>query len=255
MLSVKNLRISFGDNEVLKGIDIEVAKGEVVTFIGPSGTGKTTLLRCINLLERPQEGEIHLAGIHLNYKSINKKDILKLRRKTAMVFQQFNLFRHKTVIENVMDAQIAVQKKSKKEAYEKSCIELERVGLLDKKDEYPVRLSGGQQQRVSIARALALEPEVILFDEPTSALDPELVNEVLRVIENVADTGITILLVTHEMQFAQKISSRVVFMDKGKIVEEGPPSQIFHNSTQTRTREFLRSFYEEQKNNQSNQNE
>lgn len=246
MLTVKNLRISFDDNEVLKGINLSVNKGDVITFIGPSGTGKTTLLRCINYLEKPDDGEVMLAGVHLNYKSVQKKEILKLRRKTAMVFQQFNLFRHKTVVQNVMDAQIAVQKKSKKEAYEKSIIELKKVGLLDKKDMYPSQLSGGQQQRVSIARALALEPEVILFDEPTSALDPELVDEVLKVIENVAKSGMTILLVTHEMSFAQNISTKVVFMDKGKIVEEGPPSQIFENSKEDRTRQFLKSFYNNQ---------
>ena len=197
-------------------------------------------------MEKPDDGEVMLAGVHLNYKSVQKKEILKLRRKTAMVFQQFNLFRHKTVVQNVMDAQIAVQKKSKKEAYEKSIIELKKVGLLDKKDMYPSQLSGGQQQRVSIARALALEPEVILFDEPTSALDPELVDEVLKVIENVAKSGMTILLVTHEMSFAQNISTKVVFMDKGKIVEEGPPSQIFENSKEDRTRQFLKSFYNNQ---------
>ncbi len=213
--------------------------------MAPSGTGKTTLLRCLNYLEKPNDGEVILSGLHIDYKSVQKKDILKLRRKTAMVFQQFNLFKHKTVIENIMDAQIVVQKKSKKDAYEKSLLELERVGLLDKKDMYPSRLSGGQQQRVSIARALALEPEVILFDEPTSALDPELVDEVLKVIENVAKSGVTILLVTHEMRFAKKISTKVVFMDKGHIAEEGPPSQIFENSNNIRTREFLKSVYED----------
>jgi len=213
--------------------------------LAPSGTGKTTLLRCLNYLEKPNDGEVILSGLHIDYKSVQKKDILKLRRKTAMVFQQFNLFKHKTVIENIMDAQIVVQKKSKKDAYEKSLLELERVGLLDKKDMYPSRLSGGQQQRVSIARALALEPEVILFDEPTSALDPELVDEVLKVIENVAKSGVTILLVTHEMRFAKKISTKVVFMDKGHIAEEGPPSQIFENSNNIRTREFLKSVYED----------
>ena len=244
MLALRNLRVSFGETEVLKGIDISVEKGEVVTFIGPSGTGKTTLLRSINYLEKPVDGEVTLSDVRLDYKSANKKDILKLRRKTAMVFQQFNLFKHKTVVENVMDAQIAIQKKTKREAYEKSCRELEKVGLLEKKDMYPSSLSGGQQQRVSIARALALEPEVILFDEPTSALDPELVGEVLKVIEDVAKSGMTILLVTHEMKFARNISTKVVFMDKGHIVEEGSPEQIFEQSSHLRTRQFLREYYE-----------
>ncbi|MFD1067519.1 amino acid ABC transporter ATP-binding protein [Oceanobacillus locisalsi] len=246
MLTVHNLKLSFGNHAVLKGIDLDVNKGDVVTFIGPSGTGKTSLLRCINYLEKPEDGEISIGDIKLDYKSVHKKDILQLRRKSAMVFQQFHLFKHKTVVENVMDAQIAVQKKKKKEAYDKSIEELEKVGLLDKKDVYPSQLSGGQQQRVSIARALALEPEVILFDEPTSALDPELVGEVLKVIETVAKTGVTILLVTHEMSFAQKISTKVVFMDKGNIVEEGPPSQIFEHSEHQRTREFLRSIYRDE---------
>lgn len=248
MLTIKNLRLSFGDSEVLKGIDLSVNKGDVVTFIGPSGTGKTTLLKSINYLEKPDEGEISLAGIRLNYQSINKKDVLKLRRKTAMVFQQFNIFKHKTVVENVMDAQIAVQKKPKKEAYEYSLEQLKKVGMLDKKDVYPARLSGGQLQRVGIARGLAVDPEVILFDEPTSSLDPELVEEVLKVIEKVAESGMTTLLVTHEMNFAKSISTKVVFMDKGNIVEEGSPSQIFESSDQVRTRAFLKSFYNNQKN-------
>lgn len=243
MLLLKNLQISFNDEQVLKGINLTVNKGDVVTLIGPSGTGKTTLLRCINYLEKPDDGEITLGDVHLDYKSIRKKDILKIRRKTAMVFQQYNLFKHKTVIENVMEAQMVVQKKSKKAAYEKSMEELEKVGLIDKINAYPSQLSGGQQQRVSIARALAVEPEVILFDEPTSALDPELVGEVLKVIEAVAKSGITIVLVTHEMSFAQNISTKVVFMDKGKIVEEGTPTEIFNQSSNERTREFLNQFY------------
>lgn len=243
MLSIRDLRLSFKENEILKGINIDVNKGDVVTLIGPSGTGKTTLLRCINYLEKPTTGNITLGDLSLNYKKITKKEILTLRRKTAMVFQQYNLFKNKTVIENVMEPQLIVQKKSKKEAYENSVEQLDKVGLIDKLDSYPSQLSGGQQQRVSIARALALKPEVVLFDEPTSALDPELVGEVLKVIEAVAKSGMTIVLVTHEMSFAQKISTKIVFMDKGNIVEEGPPKAIFEDSTSPRTREFLNHFY------------
>lgn len=242
MLSIKNLRLSFKENEILKGIDLEVNKGDVVTLIGPSGTGKTTLLRCINYLEKPTTGNIILSDLNINYEKITKKEILALRRKTAMVFQQYNLFKNKTVLENVMEPQMIVQRKSKQEAYENSVEQLDKVGLIDKLDSYPSQLSGGQQQRVSIARALALKPEVVLFDEPTSALDPELVGEVLKVIENVASTGMTIVLVTHEMSFAQKISTKIVFMDKGNIVEEGSSKTIFEDSTNTRTREFLNHF-------------
>lgn len=246
MLAISDLHLSFNGNEILKGIDLTVNKGDVVTLIGPSGTGKTTLLRCINCLEHPSKGDITLSDLQLNYETISKKEILQLRRKTAMVFQQFNLFKNKTVLENVMEAQMVVQGKKKEAAHQKSLEELEKVGLLDKLDSYPSELSGGQQQRVSIARALALEPEVILFDEPTSALDPELVGEVLRVIENVARAGMTIVLVTHEMSFAQSISTKVVFMDKGVIVEEGTPQCIFENSKNERTKAFLNHFKSKQ---------
>ncbi len=245
MLAIQNLKVSFGDKEVLKGVDLQVNKGDVVTFIGPSGTGKTTILKCVNYLVEPDEGHMQLADISVDFKKIHKKEILQLRRNTAMVFQQFNLFKNKTVVENVMDAQIAVQKKSKKEAYERSIDLLEKVGLLEKKDEYPSRLSGGQQQRVSIARALAVEPDVVLFDEPTSSLDPELVAEVLKVIERVAQTGVTILLVTHEMDFARKVSNKIVFMEKGHIVEQGSPEEIFEQSQNERTRQFLKHYYPE----------
>src|SRR5699024_8436974 len=245
MLNIQNLKLSFGDKEVLKGVDLDVNKGDVVTFIGPSGTGKTTILKCINYLVEPSEGQMQLSDIDVDFQNITKKEILQLRRNTAMVFQQFNLFKNKTVVENVMDAQIAVQKKSKKEAHEKSMDLLKKVGLLDKEKEYPSKLSGGQQQRVSIARALAVEPEIVLFDEPTSSLDPELVTEVLKVIERVAKTGVNILLVTHEMDFARKISNKVVFMEAGKVVEQGPPDQIFENSQNERTKQFLKNYYAE----------
>ncbi|MFA7744377.1 amino acid ABC transporter ATP-binding protein [Salinicoccus roseus] len=243
MLNIENLNLSFGDHKVLDDISLEVKKGEVITFIGPSGTGKTSLLRCINLLEKPESGRITLGGLTYDFGSITKKETLALRRKTAMVFQQYNLFKNKTVLENVMDAQIVVQKKSKKTAHDKSMKELARVGLDGKADAYPHQLSGGQQQRVSIARALAVEPEVILFDEPTSALDPELVGEVLKAIGEVADSGMTIILVTHEMSFAKDISDRVIFMDQGRVAEEGPPEQIFNRSESARTQQFLRKFY------------
>lgn len=243
VLNLRNLNLSFHGNKVLEDIELEVKKGEVVTLIGSSGTGKTSLLRCINLLEKPDSGFISLGGLDYDFSSINKKETLNLRRKTAMVFQQYNLFKNKTAIENVMDAQMVVQKKSKKEAYEKSMKELKRVGLEAKVDAYPNQLSGGQQQRVSIARALAVEPEVILFDEPTSALDPELVGEVLKSIEEVAKSGMTIILVTHEMSFAQDISDKVVFMDKGQVAESGRPEQIFKESDNARTQQFLNKFY------------
>lgn len=242
MVELKNIHKSFGKNEILKGIDLTIENGDVITIIGPSGTGKTTLLRCINFLEKPSHGEITIGDFSVNCKHLTKKDILTLRRKTAMVFQNYNLFKNKTAIENVMEGLLLVQKKSKTEAREIALKQLDKVGLREKADSYPSELSGGQQQRVGIARALALEPEVILFDEPTSALDPELVGEVLYVIKGLAKSGITMLIVTHEIEFARNVSNRVVFMDGGSIVEQGTPDDIFINPKEERTRQFLNKF-------------
>ena len=240
MIKLTQIRKSFGRNEVLKGIDLTVEKGEVVAILGPSGSGKTTLLRCINYLEKPNDGQISNDDFNVNCKRPDKKDIHTLRGKTAMVFQQYNLFRHKTALENVMEGLIVVKKLPKDEARQKSVELLEKVGLGSKLDAYPSELSGGQQQRVGIARALALNPEVILFDEPTSALDPELVGEVLGVIRKIAKEGITMIIVTHEMSFAQDVASHVVFMDGGVIVEEGKPSEIFNDPKEERTKQFLK---------------
>ena len=240
MIRLTGIRKSFGKDDVLRGISLEVNKGEVVAIIGPSGSGKTTLLRCINFLERPDAGEIRISDLHVNCSKASKKEIHALRRKTAMVFQQYNLFRHKTALENVMEGLVVVRKMPKDAARERGVRLLEKVGLGDKLDAYPSRLSGGQQQRVGIARALAMEPEVILFDEPTSALDPELVGEVLAVIRRIAEEGITMIIVTHELGFAQDVASRVVFMDGGAIVEEGTPAELFARPKEERTKQFLR---------------
>ncbi|QMV43563.1 amino acid ABC transporter ATP-binding protein [Cohnella cholangitidis] len=239
MIKLRRVSKSFGRNEVLKGIDLTVEKGEVVAILGPSGSGKTTLLRCINYLEKPGDGEISIDEFTVNCRKPHKKDIHTLRRKTAMVFQQYNLFRHKTALENVMEGLVTVKKLPKNKAREQSVELLEKVGLGSKLDAYPSQLSGGQQQRVGIARALALNPEVILFDEPTSALDPELVGEVLAVIRKIAKEGITMIIVTHEMGFAQEVANHVVFMDGGVIVEEGPPKVIFQSPKEERTKQFL----------------
>ncbi len=239
MVQVRNLRKSFGANAVLKGVDLAVEKGEVVVIMGPSGMGKTTLLRCVNFLERPDDGEISIGDCTVRGSRPTKNEILNIRRRTAMVFQHYNLFANKTVLENVMEGLITVQKKPRTLAREISLTYLERVGLADKLNVYPNEISGGQQQRVGIARALALNPEVILFDEPTSALDPELVGEVLDVIKGIAKEGITMIVVTHEMQFAREVSSRVVFMDEGTVVEEGSPEDIFSHAREERTRRFL----------------
>ncbi|GAA4847022.1 amino acid ABC transporter ATP-binding protein [Paenibacillus vulneris] len=240
MIQLSNIQKSFGKHQVLRGIDLTVSKGDVVVILGPSGSGKTTLLRCINFLERPNDGEVRIGDYRVQCKHPSKTDILTLRRKTAMVFQHYNLFKHKTVIENVMEGLVVVQKLSKEEARRKSLLMLEKVGLSHKIDAYPVELSGGQQQRVGIARALALNPEVILFDEPTSALDPELVGEVLSVIRRIAREGVTMIVVTHEMSFARDVSNHVVFMDEGRIVEEGNPEDIFARPKEERTKQFLK---------------
>lgn len=242
MIKLSGIRKSYGRNEVLKGIDLTVEKGEVVAILGPSGSGKTTLLRCINYLEKPSDGEIRIGDFTLDCRRAGKKDIRALRLRSAMVFQQYNLFSHKTALENVTEGLIVVKKMNKEEARKRGIRLLEKVGLGAKLDAYPSQLSGGQQQRVGIARALALEPEVILFDEPTSALDPELVGEVLDVIRRIAKEGITMIIVTHEMGFAQDVAGHVVFMDGGMIVEEGRPSELFGNPKEERTKQFLKRF-------------
>ncbi len=240
MVKVQGVRKAFGENQVLKGIDLTVQDGEVVTILGPSGSGKTPLLRCVNFLEKPDEGIISVGGLSVDARHVTKAQKLAIRRKTAMVFQLYNLFKNKTALENVAEGLVVVQKISKSQALEKSREMLAQVGLMDKLDAYPSELSGGQQQRVGIARALALDPEVILFDEPTSALDPELVGEVLSVMRAIAQRGMTMIVVTHEMQFARDIASRVVFMDGGVVVEEGAPGDIFTAPKEERTRQFLR---------------
>lgn len=239
MLKIKNLSKSFGSNKVLNNISLEVNKGDVVAIIGPSGTGKSTLLRCLNYLEKPDSGEIQISDFSANFKHISKSEINKLRKYTSMVFQQYNLFKNKTVLQNVMEGLVVVQKKSKEEAEEIASKCLKQVGMYDKKDAYPSTLSGGQQQRVGIARALAINPEVILFDEPTSALDPELVQEVLNIIRELAEQKVTMVIVTHEMRFARDVSNHVIFMSDGEIVEEGKPEDVLVNPKVERTKKFL----------------
>ena len=239
MLEAKNIKKSFGKNHVLKDVSLTVNKGEVIVILGPSGSGKTTFLRTLNFLDAADEGSIRISDKEVQVAGARKKDVLELRRKTAFVFQNYNLFANKTVLENVTEGMIVAKKVEKAEARKKAEEILKWVGLEDRKDFYPSQLSGGQQQRVGIARAVALNPEVILFDEPTSALDPELVGEVLSVIKKVADTGITMIVVTHEMSFAQDVADRVVFMDGGVVVEQGTPQEIFLKPREERTRKFL----------------
>lgn len=236
VITVKDLHKSFGKLEILKGIDIEIAKGEVVVVIGPSGSGKSTFLRCLNLLEVPTSGEISFEGELITAKNHN---INATREKMGMVFQQFNLFPHKKVIDNITLAPIQVKGVSAKEAEATADELLKSVGLQDKKESYPSQLSGGQKQRIAIARALAMQPHVMLFDEPTSALDPEMVGEVLEVMKKLAEGGMTMVIVTHEMGFAREVGDRILFMDGGNIVEEGTPDQLFGNPTHPRTQEFL----------------
>jgi polar amino acid transport system ATP-binding protein len=244
MVKLEGICKRFGALEVLKGVDIEIAKGEVVCVLGPSGSGKSTLLRCVNLLEPPEEGEIFVEGndICKGPGSGSGEQGWKLdfvRQRVGIVFQQFNLFPHKTALENVTMAQERVLGRSKQEAREKATELLERVGLGDKLNAYPETLSGGQQQRVAIARALAMDPQVMLFDEVTSALDPELVKEVLDTMRELAEEGMTMMVVTHELGFAREVADRVIFMDDGVIVEEGPPAEVLENPTEERTKQFL----------------
>ncbi|MFP3919333.1 amino acid ABC transporter ATP-binding protein [Lysinibacillus telephonicus] len=240
MLEIKNIHKSFGKNEILKGVDLKIDKGDVVVILGPSGSGKTTLLRCINFLERADQGTASFGELNVDLKTASKKDILAIRKKTAFVFQNYNLFNNKTALENVAEGLIIGRKIPKAEAYEISKKALDKVGLSEKYDSYPSQLSGGQQQRVGIARAVALNPDIILFDEPTSALDPELVGEVLQVMKDIAKEGTTMLVVTHEMGFAKDVANKVIFMDGGNIVEEGTPHEIFVTPKEERTQRFLR---------------
>lgn len=234
MIEIKNLHKYFGELEVLRGIDLTVSESEVVCLIGSSGSGKSTLLRCINFLEEKNEGEIYIDG-----QLVMEKDINEIRQKVGMVFQRFNLFPHMTVLQNVMEGPITVKKMDRKKARELAMTLLEKVNLLDKADEYPAMLSGGQQQRVAIARSLAMEPKVILFDEPTSALDPELVGEVLGVMNDLAKEGRTMIIVTHEMGFAKEVADRVIFIHEGLIAEEGTPEDIFDRPENERLQNFL----------------
>lgn len=243
MIKIRNIHKSFGANNILRGIDLDITKGEVVVILGPSGSGKTTFLRCLNALEQPEQGTIEfdnaaLLKVDFAIKSV-KKDILALRRKSGMVFQQYNLFPHKTALENVMEGPVYVQGKAPNLAREDALKLLAKVGLADKADLYPFQLSGGQQQRVGIARALAIQPELMLFDEPTSALDPELVQDVLDTMKELAAEGWTMVVVTHEIKFALDVADVVIVMDHGVIVEQGSPQQLFENPQHERTKAFL----------------
>ena len=239
ILEAKGIKKSFGKAEILKGLDLSVDKGDVVAILGRSGSGKTTLLRCLDFLEKADEGKLIFDGIEYDLKTITKKQIRELRLKTGFVFQSYNLFSNMTALENVMEGLVIARKMNKKEALEISLRMLEKVGMQEWKDHYPIQLSGGQQQRVAIARALATKPEVIYFDEPTSALDPELTGEVLSVMKTLAEEGMTMIVVTHEMGFARRVANRVVFMEDGRVLEEGDSETIFTSPKEKRTQEFI----------------
>lgn len=243
ILKVDNLSKKFHKNIVLENISLEINKGDVVAIIGPSGTGKSTLLRCINLLEQPEQGTLTLGSLSFDVTKKTKSEVLEIRKNTAMVFQQFNLFHQKTALENVMEGLTVVKKLSKEEAKKIALEQLEKVGLSDRVNHYPKHLSGGQQQRVAIARALAMNPQVLLLDEPTSALDPELVGEVLETIKKAAQEGNTMVIVSHEMNFVRKLANRVIFLDEGKIVEDGTPEEVFARPKSERVKAFFRKFY------------
>ncbi|NFC30066.1 amino acid ABC transporter ATP-binding protein [Clostridium botulinum] len=239
MIKISNLHKSFNGVEVLKGINLDIRKGEVVAVIGPSGTGKSTLLRCMNFLEKPEKGIIEIEDLKVDVEKATKQQIHELRLNTSMVFQSYNLFKNKTALENIMEPLIIVKKMDKDKAKEMALSILKQVGLEDKKDYYPSKLSGGQQQRVGIGRAMAVDPKIMLFDEPTSALDPELVGEVLEVIKKLAEQDTTMIIVTHEMRFAESAADKVIFMDGGNIVEQGTPEEVFNNPKNERTMKFL----------------
>ena len=239
ILEAKGIEKSFGEAKILKGLDLSIDKGDVVAMLGRSGSGKTTLLRCLDFLGKADGVTLIFDGVSYDLKTISKKDIRELRKKTGFVFQNYNLFSNMTALENVMEGLVTARKINKKEALETSLSMLEKVGMLEWKDHYPIQLSGGQQQRVAIARALATKPEVIYFDEPTSALDPELTGEVLTVMKKLAEDGMTMIVVTHEMGFARRVANRVVFMEEGRVLEEGDPETIFTSPKEKRTQEFI----------------
>jgi cystine transport system ATP-binding protein len=241
MIKIVNLHKQFGDLEVLKGIDLTIERGKTAVIIGPSGSGKTTLLRCLNLLEIPNKGTISIEDktVEFTNRKLKNQEIMSIRKKTGMVFQNYNLFPHLTAIENIMEGQVIVLKRSKEEARKSALDLLEKVGLKERADMYPHQLSGGQQQRIGIARAMAMNPDVLLFDEPTSALDPELVGEVLKVMKDLAEEGMTMVVVTHEMSFAQNVADQVIFMDQGVVAEKGTPKEVFEETQNPRTLQFL----------------